>query len=127
VWTPAIGDVLLYLWADPSTVTQWTGGTVYFAQNVNTNGVPNDAPDNIFARMGHGEIGVGPGGPIPFPSVGDSIIGSSLSDRVDVGTTTYIGPYVFHSTDPFQVMHVGDATAAGYVEVYAQIAHAAAP
>jgi hypothetical protein len=105
----------LYLFADNTTAVQWTGGALYFGQNVTDSA-------NVFTRIGWGDIGS------QLTDGGDSIIAAANNAKLDGSSNTiYIGPQVFHSTDPFQVMKLGDASSAGYVEMYALIATPVAP
>lgn len=120
LWTPQIGDVLLRLFPDWQTVTEWDNGNLGIGQNPNVAGVTNLI---AFAYAGTiSEFG------FPVFDLAYGIAGDGQMDSGGVGH--HNSAYVFHSTDPLQIQmqQTGGADpAAGHVELYALVARAVAP
>jgi hypothetical protein len=122
LWTPAVGDVLLRLFPDRFTVTQWDHGNLYIGQNVNGNG--GGSPNSLVIGV-TGNIALGSAADLD--SISDAINGT-MQDPL--GTSYGTSGFVFRTTDPLQIQlaHTsGTDPTQGHVELYALVARAVTP
>jgi hypothetical protein len=124
LWTPAVGDVLLRLFSDPSTRQGWDKGLLYIGQNVDGR-APGPPPKNALAYQNA----------TPTDGAGHPDLGQlDMGFQEQVYDASYNGvlttAYVFHTTDPVQIQlaqTAGTDPTAGHVELYALMAHPVAP
>jgi hypothetical protein len=122
LWTPQVGDVVLGICTDYTTLVQWDHGNLFIGQNVDGTLTP---PLNCLTNANNNEIGGG--GNNTLDMVGDAVAGL-MRDASGHGFGTSM--YVFHSADPVQIQLAqtgGTPPTQGHVEIYALIARAVAP
>jgi hypothetical protein len=122
LWTPQVGDVILGLFPDYSTVTQWDQGQLFIGQNVDGVSIP---AHNVLTNGSTGGIGKGNGFNLDF------LIDATLGNNWDAGGATYGATgHVCHTADPVQIQLArssGTDPTQGHVSLYALVARAVAP
>lgn len=119
LWTPAAGDVLLRLFPDFQTLTQWDVGQLRVGQ-LRTSGL------DYFAWADAGKIAIG-----DADGTLDSVVeGVTQEVAGNDGNYYKTTAFVFPTADPVQVQLTftpGTDPTAGHVELYALVARAVAP
>lgn len=117
LWTPQVGDVLLRLFPDWQSVTQWDHGHLSITH-----------ANNQITAAGPGNISQSQAGCLEMDGI--AISGDMDSDISGDDTTQFSAAYVFHTADPVQIgltQTPGTDPTHGHVELYALVARAVAP